>query len=100
MKKPIVLIAAIVAVVGLGTAVALGKETTKVRTSVSIQHAGNRETGTFSGKVRAKAGCQKQRKVVLAEAEGGGLFPIPPRHPDADTSNKRGRYRIGHHDLD
>ena len=37
MKKPLVLIAAIVAVVGLGAAVAVAKEAIKVETSVSIR---------------------------------------------------------------
>ena len=37
MKKPFVLIAAIVAVVGLGAAVAVAKETTKVKTSVKLE---------------------------------------------------------------
>ena len=37
MKKPLVLIAAIVAVVGLGTVVAVAKDTRQVKTSVKLE---------------------------------------------------------------
>ena len=62
MKKPIVLIAAIVAVVGLCAAVAVAKETTEVPTSVTLHVTGgfgveNPDPGDrhrlFSGKVTA-----------------------------------------------
>jgi hypothetical protein len=91
MKKPFVLIAAIVAVVGLGTAVAVGKETTKVRASVSMKFTGVHpsESGTFVGKVKAREGCRKQRRVV-SYWKG----PHSTRSAGADRSNNRGRYRI------
>ncbi len=112
MKKPIVLIAAIVAVVGLCAAVAVAKETTKVPTAVTIKFTGTVEgagggdgrfvNGTFSGEigfhgsdqiawVTTKEGCRKQRKVVLYEKPKRGL---PARRAGADRSNNRGRYRI------
>ncbi len=85
MKKPFVLIAAIVAVVGLGTAVAVAKETTKVRTSVSIRGA----ITSFHGRVKAKRGCEKQRTVTLHHRG---------EHPGellrTDQSYNSGRYRI------
>ena len=60
MKKPFVLIAAIVAVVGLGTGVAVAKETTKVRTSVKLEYSANGAAdSSFSGQVKARKGCQK-----------------------------------------
>ena len=95
MKKPIVLIAAIAAVVGLRAAVALGNETTKVGTSVSIKFIGTRDRGvlhgTVSGKVNAKEGCRKQRKVALYRKNIKGLSG---HRVSADRSNNRGRYRI------
>ena len=62
MKKPFVLIAAIVAVVGLGAAVAVAKETTKVETAVKLKFHTRDES--FSGRVKAKDGCQKGRTVI------------------------------------
>ena len=86
MKKSFVLIAAIVAVVGLGTAVAVGKETTKVRTSVSIR--GGHYSGQAFGHVRALKGCEKFRTVSLhLEGFGGAVRSV--------ASNERGEYFIG-----
>ena len=85
MKKPIVLIAAIVAVVGLCAAVAVAKDTTKVRTSVSIR--GGHYSGQAFGHVRALKGCEKFRKVSLhLEGFGGAVRSV--------SSNKRGEYFI------
>ena len=87
MKKPFVLIAAIVAVVGLGTGVAVAKETTKVRTSVKLEYSANGAAdSSFSGQVKARKGCQKGRTVALWDRYGG--------HRASDRSDARGRYKI------
>ena len=93
MKKPFVLIAGIVAVVGLGTAVAVAEDTTKVRTSVSIKPSPNDSVDSLSGRVKAKKGCEKRRTVSLQQGsqESG-------RHL-SDKSDNRGRYRFGRYRL-
>ena len=92
MKKPFVLIAAIVAVVGFGTVAAVAKERIKVHTSVTLRHNANDPNprggdGTFSGRVKAKKGCQERRTVVLYDGGPGD------RH-GSDKSNDRGEYKI------
>ena len=87
MKKPFVLIAAIVAVVGLGGAVAVAKETAEVGTSVSIKLKGSNEHYSFFGKVKAKEGCHKERRVVVHNADSTGS-------PGAVRSDNRGRYQL------
>ena len=89
MKKPFVLIAAIVAVVGVGTAVAVAKETIKVKTSVSIQRKYDRAgpSSAFRGEVRAKnKGCEIGRTVTVSTGSGAKLGP--------DKTNSGGRYNI------
>src|SRR5262245_54170982 len=90
MKKPFVLIAAIVAVVGLGAAVAVAKQATRDSASVSIKLIGGGdvppEGGTFTGWVNAKRrGCQGDRNVVLNHTPGRAA---------SDRTNDRGKYRI------
>ena len=89
-EEVIVLIAAIVAVVGLGTAVAVGKETTKVGASVSMKFTGVHpsESGTFVGKVKARG--------LSEAAQGRFLLERAPLHTlaGANRSKNRGRYRI------
>ena len=69
MKKPFVLIAAILAVVGLGAVAAVAKEATEVKTSVTLEYHPNDpghplESDWFSGRVKAKEGCEEGRKVL------------------------------------
>ena len=93
MKKAFVLIAAIVAVVGIGAAVAVAKETIEVPTSVTLHvtGGGGQAPGDphrlFSGKVTAKKGCQKGRTVVLVGY--GYTSPV-----GQDESNARGKFKI------
>jgi hypothetical protein len=93
MKKSFVLIAAIVAVVGLGAAVAVAKETTNVGTKVTqVEWTADPDdpaTGSFSGRVKAKKGCQKGRKVTVSD----GFNKVA-----SDTSNDRGEYKV-HYSL-
>jgi hypothetical protein len=93
MKKSFVLIAAILAVVGLGAAVAVAKETIKVGTSVSIDRAAEGGSGSAppvvigaTGRVNAKKGCEKHRRVGLHSGHG--------EIKRSDTSDKRGYYFI------
>ena len=90
MKKSFVLIAAIVAVVGLGTAVAVANETIKVKTSVSLERKSGSRPGpssAFQGKVRAKKrSCEQGRTVTVSNGAGYKLGP--------DKTNNRGRYNI------
>ena len=92
MKKPFVLIAAFLVVVGLGAAVAVAEDTTKVRTSAAIKyqlpnhHPGS--LGRFVGRVKASKGCEKQRKVSLQQ----GASPMD--YDPTDRSNNDGRYRV------
>jgi hypothetical protein len=92
MKKPILLIAAIVAVVGFGAVVAVAKERTEVKTSASIKFNAHDPSDPlagafFSGRVKAGKGCQKGRTVVVYKVHGG---------PKAsDVSNNRGKYKTG-----
>ena len=84
MKKPFVLIAAIVAVVCFGAAGAVAKERTEVETSVTLNsNAG--DNNAFSGTVEAKKGCQKARTVTLTFGK---------QKLDSDKSNDRGKYKI------
>ena len=86
MKKPFVLIAAIVAVVGLGAAVAVAKENIKVQTSVTVQFRG---PDTFHGTVKAeKKVCEKGRTVIVFRHNAAGI-PI-----GSDKSDDRGKYRV------
>ena len=88
MKKPLVLIAGIVAVVGLCAAVVVAEDTSKVRSSVSIKfHPGSEEPddGWFSGRVKAKKGCQRGRTVVVIGPYGKA---------GSDRSNARGKFEI------
>jgi hypothetical protein len=90
MKKPFVLIAAIVAAVGLGTAVAVAKKTTEVTTRVTANWTADPDepaTGSFSGRVKAKKVCQKGRKVTVSD----GVNKVA-----SDTSNDRGEYKISY----
>ena len=94
MKKPVVLIAAILAVLGLGAVAAVAKETTEVPTSVTLHVTGgfgveNPDPGDrhrlFSGKVTAKKyRCQKGRTVVVS-----AYVPV-----GSDKSNARGEFKI------
>ena len=85
MKKPFVLIAAIVAVVGLGTAVAVAKETTNVGTSVKLEFR-YRNAPAFLGSVKARNGhCQKGRRVIVTR-DNERVY--------AGKSNDRGKYKI------
>ena len=74
MKKPFVLIAAIVAVVGLSTAVAVAKEKIKVETSVGLRFSGRPRRvlpASFPGEVKAKTkGCEKGRTVTVSNGSG------------------------------
>jgi hypothetical protein len=82
MKKPFVLIAAIVAVVGFGAVAAVAKKTTKAETSVKLNPS---DGNSFSGTVEAKHGCQKGRKVTLTYGN---------KKLASDRSNDRGKYKI------
>ena len=90
MKKPFVLIAAIVAVVGLAAAVAVAKEKIKVKTSVGIHFKSGDRPGpssAFRGEVRAKTkGCEIGRTVTVSTGSGYKLGP--------DKTNSGGRYNI------
>ncbi len=111
MKKPFVLIAAIVAVAGLDAAVAVAKERTEVKTSVTLQRHGEGAPcraavarrgaalpagiahrgcglGAFWGQVKARKGCQKGRRVVLYSINGGKV------REGSDRTNDRGKYKI------
>ena len=90
MKKPFVLIAAIVAVVSLCAAVAVAKETTNVGTAVKLELRYG--PPAFFGSVNASHDCQKKRRVIVTHDH---------ERVYADTSNDRGKYRIGVavHDL-
>ena len=99
MKKPFVLIAAIVAVVGLGMAVAVAKETTNVGTSVKLEfrHGGPLHPPAFLGRVKAaRNSCQNGRRVIVTRRSEIGLGKV-----GVDTSNNRGKYKIivASHDL-
>ena len=82
MKKSFVLIAAIVAVVGLGTAVAVAEDTIKVKTSLKLKFS---SPDSYSGTVKARKGCQEGRKVTLTH----GVNKL-----GSDNSNNRGKYKI------
>jgi hypothetical protein len=88
MKKPFVLIAAIVAVVGLGAVTAVAKERIHVGTYVTL-HVTDENPGdpaqSFSGRVKAKKGCEKRRTVVVM----GPYGPV-----GSDRSNVRGEFKI------
>ena len=63
MKKPLVLIAAIVAVVGFGAVAAVAKEAIKVKTSVTLKYHPNDPSDPYGG-----------GRLVLGQGEGeGGL---------------------------
>ncbi len=68
MKRPFVLIAAIVAIVGFGAVVAGAREATGVENSVTLKYnpgSADPADDTFSGRVKArKAGCQQGRTVT------------------------------------
>jgi hypothetical protein len=84
MKKPFVLIAAIAAVVCFGAAVAVARETIRVGTSVTLNsNAG--DNNTYSGTVKARKGCQKERRVILTYGK---------QKLGSDRSNDRGKYKI------
>ncbi len=88
MKKPFVLIAAIVAVVGLGAVAAVAKERTYVPTDVTLHVTDENPADParlFSGRVMAEKGCQKRRTVVL-------MGPYSPA--GSDKSNARGEFKI------
>ena len=85
MKKPFILIAAIVAVVCVGAAVAVAKETIRVGTLDDAQYSNAGDNNTFSGTVKAKKGCQKARTVTLTFGK---------QKLDSDKSNDRGKYKI------
>jgi hypothetical protein len=91
MKKPFVLIAAIVAVVGLGAAVAVAKETIKVGTSVTLQFQVRQpeHPSQFVGRVKASRGCQKGRTVTVTTGHNHGR-----RKVRSDKSGNRGKYKI------
>ena len=86
MKKRFAIVIALVACLALGmVSVSIGKPGQKVTTNVTLDY---NETGnppynqaTFSGKVKAKKGCKKNRKIKLP---GVGNT----------KSNQQGRYSI------
>ncbi len=86
MKKPFVLIAAIVAVVGFGTVAAVAK-TIKVGTSVTLRVG----PSSLEGTVNAKKGCEKQRRVTLTHV----TRTHGTQERRSDYSDDRGRYYIG-----
>ena len=90
MKKPCMLIAAVVAVVGLGAVVAVAKERIEVETSASIKFNAHDRSDPlagafFSGNVRAANACRKGRTVVVYEVHDGPKVSA--------VSNKRGKYK-------
>ena len=101
MKKPFVLIAAIVAVAGLGAAVAVAKQTTEVGTSVTLHYryphaAAPDHPGSFVGKVKGRKGCQKGRTVnLIADDDPGPVeADLVGLKVGSDKSNNRGKYKI------
>ena len=87
VMKPFVLIAAIVAVVSFGAAVAVAKERSEVKTSVTLKFDERRPADSFSGRVKAKKGCDKKRRVLLRSTH-------PGLTRGSDKTNSRGRYEI------
>jgi hypothetical protein len=94
MKKRFVLIAAIVAVVGLGAAIAVAKETTEVGTSVSLtleSDLSGPKPDSFQGELKAtKKGCEKGRRVIVYEHRDGFSLNVV----GSDRSNDRGEYKV------
>jgi hypothetical protein len=84
MKKPLVLIAAIVAGVGLCSPTAVAKETIKVETSLTL-HPDFGNNYAFAGRVKASRGCQEGRTVTLTRAG---------KKVGSDKSNDCARYKI------
>jgi hypothetical protein len=91
MKKPVVLIAAVVAVVGLGAVGAAAKQRIEVKTSVTLgisSDLSGPRPDSFIGEVKArKAVCQKGRTVTIND----GFTKV-----GSAKSDDRGRYRIFH----
>jgi hypothetical protein len=90
-KLSSLLVAALVATLAFGLLAANAAEKTKVKTKVTIKYnAGSGapyyENASFSGKVKAKKGCKKKRKVTVKE-EGGATV-------GTDKSNNNGRYEV------
>jgi hypothetical protein len=90
-KLSSLLVAALVATVAFGVLAATAAEKTKVKTKVTIKYnagtgAPYYENASFSGKVKAKKGCKKNRKVKVKE-EGGQTV-------GKDRSNNNGRYEV------
>ena len=89
MKKPLVLIAAIVAVVGLCAAVAVAKERIKVKTSVTLflhSDLSGPKPDSWRGEVKArKRGCEKGRTVTVSHGS---------KKVGSDKTNNRGKYTI------
>jgi hypothetical protein len=86
MKKRFALIAAIVAVLGLGAAVAVANETTEGKTSVKLKYHRSDPTSprSFSGEVKARQGGQEGRRVLL----------YGPYHITRGKTNARGKFEI------
>ena len=93
MKKPFVLIAAIVAVVGLGAAVAVAKVRTEVGASMTLNYQLPQpdHPARFVGRVKASRGCQNGRTVTVTNIGPG----VPgSRKVGSDKSGNNGKYKI------
>jgi hypothetical protein len=90
-KLALLLVAALVATVAFGLVAATAAEKTKVKTKVTIKYdsgsgAPYYENASFSGKVKAKKGCKKNRKVKVKQVGGTTV--------GTDKTNNNGRYEV------
>jgi hypothetical protein len=90
-KLALLLAAALVATVAFGLVAATAAEKTKVKTKVTIKYdsgsgAPYYENASFSGKVKAKKGCKKNRQVKVKQVGGATV--------GTDKSNKNGKYEV------
>ena len=83
MKKS--LVAAIVAVVGFAPVAAAADDRIRVRTSLTLHYQADSHPKTFVGEVKAKKGCQRDRRVILWGRNG---------RAGSDRSNARGLFKI------
>jgi hypothetical protein len=80
MKKRSILITALIAVLALSAVTAFAAPPTKVNTKVSLSFSGAGSDpydpygeAKFTGKVKAKKGCKKGRKVVVRNGNGASV---------------------------
>lgn len=93
MKKLFVCGAVVaIAALGFGAIGSAAKPATKVKTKLTIKFTPGTDPyipddrGAFSGRVRAKKGCARGRKIVVRSVRDG-------RTVARGRSNRRGRYR-------